>query len=81
MYEILDSRWFSAMNAHIGVVAVHTGMHDPEKGEWKAYMGVAMGYNVENDEQLIAAIGAGLSPQEASGFFPHLDIAQYKKDE
>lgn len=79
MYEILDARWFSAMNAHIGIVAVRTGMHDEGKGEWKASIGAATGVNVEADEQLIAAIGAPLLPREARGFFPHLDIAKYKK--
>ena len=76
-YIILDSRWFGGT---IGVVARRTGLHDPASGEWKAYIGIGSGLDVEADEQHIAAWGSPLEAQEAHGFFPYLDISAYKKE-
>jgi len=84
-YKILGSRWFTnpsiALLFHrpdldgvIGVVAVETHID-----EWKAYIGVSYGHNRQTDEQNIARSGSGLSPKEAHGFFPCLDITKYKK--
>jgi len=78
LYTIIDSKWFSGQ---IGIVAIRTGLHDPLSAEWKAYIGIGHGRNVDADEQHIAAWGSPLSPQEAQGFFPYLDIDKYKKDE
>jgi hypothetical protein len=77
---ILGTRWFTPRMDCIGVVAARTGLHNPEKGEWKAYIGTAPGHDQDFDEQFVANWGAGLSPEEAHGFFPHLDITKYKKD-
>lgn len=38
MREIIDSIWFTEVRGHIGIVAARTGMHDPAKGEWMAYI-------------------------------------------
>ena len=77
-YEILGSKWFTNSRACVGIVAVRTGLHDPDKGEWKAYIGNGVGYNQQEDEQHVAAWGNGLSPEEAKGFFPWLTIENYK---
>lgn len=84
-YKILDSHWFSNPTlAHpihdkheyvqIGVVAVETFT-----GEWRAYIGVSYVKSKRSDEQTIAAWGSALSAQEAHGFFPELDISQYRQ--
>lgn len=91
-YKILDSKWFTnATFVHImffdidttacvGIVAVKTNTHEPDDVlEWKAYIGVSSGVNKSVDEQNIARLGSGLPPEEAHGFFPHLDITKYKK--
>jgi|SRR5579871_1109787 len=75
---ILARRWFSPLGAHLGVIAARTGMHDPEAGEWMAYVGLATGWDVRKDALRIAHWGAKLEPQEAAGFFPRLDIGKYK---
>ncbi len=75
---ILGSHWFTSRMDTIGVVAARTGMHDPEKGEWKAYIGCAPGHDKSFDEQFVAASGCGLSPEEAGAFFPYLDSTKYK---
>jgi hypothetical protein len=80
-YTILDTRWFTCADGQIGVVAVRTGLHDPLSREWKAYIGIGFGRNVEADEQHIAALGGPLLPEEAHGLFPYLDIDKYKRDE
>lgn len=72
-YEVLASKWFTSVDGCIGVVAVETFTN-----EWKAYIGIADGYNQQGDEQHIAMYGSGLLPEEAHGFFPHLNIEKYK---
>ena len=74
-YKILGARWWTPKYTTIGIVAIETF-----NGTWKAYLGVASGFNERLDEQDIAAWGAGLQPQEAHGFFPDLDIGKYKPD-
>ena len=76
--EILGSVWFTNNRGVIGVVAARTGMHAPEKGEWKAYIGIGYGRDIAEDAEVIADYGNGLSPERAHGFFPHLDISKYK---
>lgn len=39
----------------------------------------AAGHDQQFDEQFVAKWGTGLQPEEAHGFFPHLDITKYKK--
>jgi hypothetical protein len=80
-YTILDVRWFANIDGQIGVVAIRTGRHDPQSAEWKAYIGIGEGLDVEADEQHIAALGSPLLPEEAHGLFPYLDIDKYKRDE
>jgi hypothetical protein len=84
-YKILDALWFtnSTINRFtpyddscIGVVAVET--YAPT-GEWKCYIGLGAGVNVEADKQQIARHGSGLLPEQAQGFFPRLDITKYKQ--
>lgn len=76
---ILGRRWLSMLAGHIGVVAARTGTHDPASEEWKAYVAPVLGFDTEADEQFVANWGAPLLPQEAAGFFPELDISQYKR--
>ncbi len=78
MRQILASHWFYDIRAYIGVVAARTGMHDPEKGEWMAYIGQGLGNSQEADSQHIADYGQKLQPRIAAAFFPHLDISKYK---
>ena len=75
---IIATWWANDNKGTIGIVAARTGMHDPEKGEWMAYMGTANGYDRVTDEQCIADLGEKLQPQLAAAFFPHLDISKYK---
>lgn len=86
-YTILDSRWFTpaqsflGLDVQVGIVAIRTNDHEPgAPDEWKAYIGFGMGMDANTDRQTIAARGAGLSPEEAAGFFPQLDIKRYKRD-
>ena len=72
-YKILDTRWFTPRMDTIGVVAIETF-----GDTWKAFLGTVPGHDRQFDEQFVAAWGAGLSPEEAHGFFPHLDVAKYK---
>lgn len=83
--KILDVFWFANQtinrfaiypDACIGIVAVET--YEPT-GEWKAYIGIGAGINSEHDKQQVATYGSGLTPEQAQGFFPNLDIAKYKK--
>lgn len=74
-YKILDSSWRNTMFACIGIVAIETFTD-----EWKAYINVCHGDNQQADEQLVAATGAPLLPEEAHGFFPSLDITKYKQE-
>ena len=84
MYQILGVRWFTARILSFAVVAVQTDMHESVPHEWKAFLGPVSGTHAEVDEwldeQLVAAWGAALLPQEAHGFFPHLPIEQYKEN-
>ena len=75
---ILARRWITMLGAYVGVVAARTGMHEPEQGEWMAYIGLAGGMDGREDALRIAQWGAKLSPHEAHGFFPRLDISKYK---
>jgi hypothetical protein len=84
-YKILDARWFTNVTINrftpyddscIGIVAIETF---PETHEWKAYIGLGAGINPRTDEQQIARHGSGLSPEQAQGFFPRLDITKYKQ--
>lgn len=83
-YKILGARWFTNIttsrtpyeNTCIGVIAVET--FEPTR-EWKAYIGCGAGITQKTDEQQIARHGSELSPDEAQGFFPNLDIAKYKQ--
>ena len=78
--KILADRWFTNKDGCMGVVAARTNDHEPDApDEWKAYLGLGSGYNLESDQQYIAMWGSGLDPGEAHGFFPHLDIERYKK--
>lgn len=77
--EILGSTWFTDKNGTIGVVAVITSTHDPEKREWKAHISIARGWDKQNDERLIAEWGSALSQDVAHVFFPYLDITKYKQ--
>ena len=87
-YKVLDSKWYTnptiasmtyLEDACIGIVAIKTNTHEPDDVlEWKCYIGLTYGINREADEQRVAALGSGLPPEEAAGFFPHLDIAKYK---
>lgn len=73
---------FVFQDVQIGIVAVET-FRDPEneaRWEWKAYVGVASGRHLKNDEQHIAAWGSGLALTEADGFFPQLPLEHYKKE-
>lgn len=86
-YVILGTRWFTpaqtipGLDVQVGVVAIRTNDHEPgAPDEWKAYIGFGMGMDANTDRQTIAARGAGLSPEEADGFFPYLDIKRYKRD-
>lgn len=72
-YIILGVRWFTTQNTHFGIVAVQTF-----DNEWKAYIGPAKGYDADADAQSVAKWGTALSPQEAVGFFPSLNVALYK---
>lgn len=74
------SRWWTPRHDTIGIVAIKTNTHEPEDVlEWKAYLGTAAGHDQQFDEQFVAKWGTGLQPEEAHGFFPHLDITKYKK--
>ena len=75
-YTILATRWWTPHTKTIGIVAIECF---PD--EWKAYIEVAPGVNEQDDAQHVAAWGAGLTPEEARGFFPHLPIEKYKRDE
>ena len=74
-YKILGARWFTPRMDTIGIVAVET-FNDT----WKAFLGTAAGHDQKFDERFVASWGAGLSPEEAHGFFPHLDIKAYKTE-
>ncbi len=75
-YKVLGARWFTPRMDTIGIVAVET-FNDT----WKAFLGTAAGHDQTFDEQFVASWGASLSPEEAHGFFPHLDIKAYKTEQ
>jgi len=83
-YKILDSHWWTNgtlahmvldfnTTACVGIIAVET-----YTDQWKAYIGVGYGRDKHIDEQNVARYGSSLSPEEAQGFFPNLDIEKYK---
>lgn len=74
-YKILASRWFSTDRGGIGIVAIETFTD-----EWAAYIGIGDGLNQQTDELYVAKLGNKLLPEEAHGFFGHLDITKYKQE-
>lgn len=76
---LLAWRWFTdTSGATIGVVAARTGTHDPERGEWMAYLGCAPGLDSDADRHFVVDFGVKLSAEQAHGFFPQLDASKYK---
>jgi len=71
--EIVGVEWRSGVGT-IGVIAVEY----PSDGYWMAYIGPADGGSETGDIIKIATLGAKLSKQEASAFFPALDSSKYK---
>jgi hypothetical protein len=82
--KILAAVWKSPNLVCIGFVASES---ETEPGRWRAHVAVVPGFNERDDEQqlvnasYIADWGARLTAQEAAGFFPQLDITQYKYED
>lgn len=70
-YDVVHSIWRTGAYDTYGAVAVR------RVDGWKAYLGNAVGYNVKDDEQNIAAMGAPLLEPEARAFFPEMDGIPY----
>lgn len=85
--KVLASTWktcgeLGKIQFIVGFIAVETDEHLMQgMRTWRAYVGVGIGQDQIEDEQLIINIaddGAKLSAQQAHGFFPQLDITRYK---
>ena len=73
MAEIIESTWHTVMCGKIiGVVAIRS-----YENTWKAYIGIASGFDEKMDEQAIARDGAKLSEKVAYAYFPSLDVENY----
>lgn len=68
--KILQWTWRNGARHTIGAVAVERVGVVGGRPAWKAYIGVAGGYNEEADALHIAEWGAGLQEAEARAFFP-----------
>ena len=81
MKKILDSTWkHPAGKVQIGIAAVETDAHlMPGQRTWQAYIAAVDTGDKETDLVFIANFGAKLTAQEAHGFFPKLDIKNYKQ--
>ena len=73
-WNVVNSVYFTPRYGNsIGVVAVQYDRY------WQAYIGVVTGENDKSYDDLgLAKYGVKITAEQAHGFFPELDINQYK---
>ena len=76
-YNIIRSIWHTPGSGRvIGVVAIKSLNGDIWK--WRAFIDVVRGLDESLDEQEVAQHGSPLCKKVAQGYFPELDIEDYK---
>lgn len=73
-YNIIRSTWYSPGSGRvIGVVAIKS-----HGDSWRAFIDVVRGLDEHLDEQDVAKYGSPLSKKVAQGYFPELNIEEYR---